>query len=549
MALEQNLKARLDSLKTRRDPWLTQWQELADIFLPGKAYFTVKPYEGDRVNPSVYDGTPRLAARDLSSAIDGLIKPQTSNWFEPIVEDEKLADRPNVKIWLEHVRERMYRLIYSKDSRFVQRSAEVDDALVVFGWGSLFITENRNRNGLLFRSFHNKDVLIDEGPDGVVNTMAIIESLSARRAVERFGPDNLHKEIVEQANKEKGYATQLWDFAQMVLPREDYLANMLGLQGLPFASYVLDVKHEQILERGGFNEFPAAIPRWETQPLQIYPRSPAMIALPDSLTLQAISKTLLVGGERAADPPIMVANDSFVSPIRSFPGGVSVFDVQTLIDGGINSPIFPFPVSSSLPVGRDMQNDYRGIVQRAFYKDVLTLPVNNGQQTATEILERKEEFIRVLGPIFGRLETDYLGPIVERSFAIIDRGGGFLPRPEELMGVPIKFNFQSPIQQARKSLDVAGLGRTLEVLAPLIQLQPEIADNFDGNQVAKDSPEWSGIPQEWIRTDDEVDQIRQARSDAQNQQSQVDAAKPIADSIKSVAQARALTNPQEAVPA
>lgn len=538
--LAAEVKARLQTLGRRRDPWTSLWQELAQVFLPGKAQFNVQSREAERDAEPIFDGTPRLAARDLASAIDGLIKPKTSNWFEPTVEDERLSRKREIKEWLELVRERMWRVIYRKEARFIQRSSEVDDALVVFGWGTLWTTENKMRNNIMFRTFHNKDVAIDENAEGIVDTIAVNEELTARQAVGRFG-DKVHKEIAELAVKEEGpHAAKKFPFAQLVMPESDFLAGKIGRRGMPYSAVTIDVTHEVVMSEGGFHEFPAAVPRWETEPCQVYPRSPALVALPDALTLQAISKTLLVGGERAADPPLMVPSDAFLSPVRTFPGGISVFDVQALADGELRSPVFPLPTSSALPVGRDMQLDYRTQVQMAFFKHVLTLPVEGGNKTATEVLERKEEFIRVLGPIFGRLESDYIGAIVDRVFAIMDRAGAFPPRPVELEGVPIIFNFQSPLQQARKSIDVAGFNRTLEVTAPLAQVQPWIYDNIDGDKIMRDSPEWSGIPQSWLKTEDEVASTREERAAAESQATAVETAKPVADSLKSIAQAQQL---------
>lgn len=537
-------KMRLGNLRSRKESWASLWQDLAEVFLPGKAQFTVKRHDGERDSETIFDGTPRLAARDLSAAIDGLIKPKTANWFEPYLDDEDLAEKPTVKSWLEQVRDLMWQVIYAKEARFIQRSSEVDDSLVVFGWGMLWIAENRNRDGILFRSFHIKDVHIDEDADGVVDTIAVEEELTARQAIKRFGRDAVHKNILDAADERRG-GSPTFPFAQLVLPNEDRLSDMLGPVGMAYKSLTLDVKHEQIMAVGGYHEFPAAVPRWETMPGMVYPRSPGMVALADALTLQSIAKTLLVGGERAADPPLMVPSDAFLSPVRTFPGGISVFDVQAITDAGLSNPVFPLPTSSQLPVGRDMQNDYRGQVQMAFYKNVLNLPVE-GVRTATEVLERKEEFIRTLGPIFGRLEADYIGATVERVFAIMERAGALPPRPKEIEGLPIIFRYQSPIQQARKAIDVAGLSRALEVTAGLATAQPWILDNIDGDQVMRDAPSWSGIPSDWLHTEEEVAEKRQADQQAQEEMSTVESAKPIADSIKAVAQAQNLAAETEA---
>jgi hypothetical protein len=43
--------------------------------------------------------------------------------------------------------------------------------------------------------------------------------------------------------------------------------------------------------------------------------------------------------------------------------------------------------------------------------------------TATEVMQRTEERMRLLGPILGRMEAELLGPIITRVFGIMLRQG------------------------------------------------------------------------------------------------------------------------------
>lgn len=538
-----DLKAKAEAIRRARAPYMDYYQDLAEIFLPDRANFTRQKQEGERIYEDIYDGTPRINARDLASALDGLLKPKTSYWFNVTTGDEDLDESDAVKRWLQVVRDRMWRAIYNPKAGFISRSSEVDNYLTVFGHGVLWTQENRNRNGFMFKAFHIRDVGFEEDSDGVVDTLAAEEFLTPAQAITRFGADNLHEEITKAARDINLQNTQ-FPFAQIVLPLHAYAADAIGGRAFPFKTCVLDLKHEQIVgnTKGGFHEFPAAIPRWATQPGSCYGRyAPAMIALPDALTLQAMGKTLLVGGERAADPPALIPSDIMISPMRTYPGGLSVFDPQPMIDMGANTPIFPWPVATQLPIGRDMQFDYRQQVEAAFFKNVLSLPIEGRQMTATEILERKEEFVRVLGPTFGRLEADYLGAVVERCFGIMQRAGALPPPPEELADARPTFSFQSPIQRARHAIEVAGFGRAMEVLAPIVAMQPEIMDNFDGDAIARDAPDWSGMSSKWLRDQKAVEELRAARAESQAAMEEVAAAEPISAALKNVATAQATT--------
>ena len=537
MARVHDLLDRFKGMGNKRDPWMNYWQQLADILLPNQATFTRQNLAGEQRGQSIYDGTPRLALRDLATTLDGLIKPKTSSWFDVEVSDEELMDYEEVKIWLEETKDRMWNAIYRKDARFIQRSGEVDLNLACFGWGVLWIQENRQRNGLMFRSFHNSQVAIDENEDGIIDVVSIEEKLSARQAdllYRRMGSEP-NREITDALKNSKTQNAKEFNFVQIVVPQEDFDASQFGIRGMPFVSALIDVKDEKIIAEKGFHEFPAAIPRWETYPGDVYARSPGMIALPDAQTLQAMGKTLLVGGQRAVDPPIWVLNDAVLSPLRTFPGGVTVLDTS---DGG--TPVGAFPVTTNLPIGREMQNDYRRQVEAAFFKNVFNLPIETRQMTATEIVARKEEFIRIIGPVFGRLESDYIGHTVERVFGIMERAGAFSPRPDFLRNSKITFRFKSPIQQARKQMEIASLSQSLQFLAPLAETQPEILDNYDGDIIARDAPEWGGLPNKWLRPKKAVDKIRESRTQGQTQTQDLAAAGPVSEAIKNVATAQDL---------
>jgi len=537
-SLVVDLLYRHGAIRSKVGQFLNYWQELAEIFLPDKAAFSVQRSTSEREPEDIFDGKPRQDARDLSSAIDGLVF--NEDWLKVGIDDDDLAAKDNVKQWLEAATETAWKVMHNPRAGFVQRRTETNEYLTVFGHGLLWIGERRDRTGLLFRTYHLRDFGFEENADGETDTLALDDNLTAQQAIGKFGAANLHPEILQCVAEQKNQY-KLWRFSQLVLPREDYDGDRIGPRGMAYKTVVLDVKHETVVPRteGGFHEFPAAIPRWSTRPGSCYGRSVAMLALPDALTLQAMGKTLLIGGERAVDPPIMVPSDVMVSPLRTFPGGISVFDPQFMTDTASNTPIFPFPVSTNLPLGREMQFDYRQLIEAAFFKNVMRLPIEGRQMTATEILERKEEFVRVLGPTFGRLQPEYPGATATRSLRLIERAGAFGPRPEELEGVPLVAKIKSPILAARKAIQVAGFSRSLEVITPLATAQPDILDNFDGDEIVRDLPEAFQMPEKWLRPKSMVDKIREQRAEQQAAAATVESAQPVAGAIKDVAAAQA----------
>lgn len=528
-----DLSKRMDEKKA---PWLEYWQQVGDIFLPNKADFTRAKREARPRTDIIYDGTPRLAARGLTTTLEGLQKPKTSHWFSVTLSDREIAEIDEVKLWLEEVRDRMWQAMYRKNARYIQASAEATESLIVFGNGPMWIGENAKRTGLSFRAFHMNQCAWEENADANVDRFKIEEQFTARQAIGKWGEDKLHPKVLEAARDEKT-SREPFCFVQLILPREDHEAGRYDERGMAFKSCVIDVKHEHKVEEKGFEEFPVIVRRWETAPGEVYARGPAMMALPDAKTLQAMGKTLLIAGQKAVDPPTWAYNDAVLSPIRTFPGGHITLDATAASQLGGGAPIGVLDMGKNMPLGLDMQEAVRQMVKSAFFEDVFNLNLDDRKMTATEILERKDQFLRTIGPVLGRLETDDLGATVERVFNIMYRAGQFPPFPElpDDIEVKIEFEYMSPVQKARKETELASLGRAFEILAPLMEIDPGVADNIDADQIVRDLPEAGGIPQKWLRTKADVEEKRAQRAQQQEAQMAVEAAKPVAGAIKDIA--------------
>ncbi len=238
---------------------------------------------------------------------------------------------------------------------------------------------------------------------------------------------------------------------------------------------------------------------------------------------------ILMAGHKAVDPPMWAMDDSVIGTARTMPGGMTYLDGAAAQDLGGKPPMGVWDFGKNLPLGLEMQTATRDQIWRAFFRNVLQLPVDGPEMTATEVLERKEEFIRTIGPVFGRLETDYIGVIAERVFEIMQGFGAFPEPPDFLVNSDIIFEFRSPIQAARRQTEVFGMVRAMEILAPIVEFQPEIRDNFDGDQMARDIPDIFGAPNKWLKTPEAVAEKRQADAEQAAAQQALEMSLQVAD--------------------
>lgn len=508
---------RWKTLKANKSEWNEHSDDLARIFHPRRLGFSVTVETGERRTQALYDSTPMQAARGLANAIGGMMRPEGLPEVEIITDNDEINNSEEAKLWLADSQERLLKAFNNPKARFRQASSEKDLDLVVFGNGPMFIGESLN--GLLFQSMHLRDATPSFNEEGSIDGMHRERKFTLRQAASRFRENKLSNEAKEKLNRNPDDKIEI---LHVVLPRAESKSNPLFAKDLPFADLWVEIETKNILQEGGFHEFPFIFPKFDTSSGEDLGRSPAMIALPDGDTLQAMGETILVAGQRAADPPLAVPNDGSLSAYNTFPGGLVYYDIEAA-EAARGNPFFPIESGMNLPITRDMQADTRNQVWSAFFRNILNLPVEGPQMTATEVIQRKEEFIREIGPTFGKLETDDTAPTVERAFMIMLRGGGFAPIPEILQGQDIRFEYNSPTKRIRQQVDAAAARMWAEETIVLAQSKPEVLDRINGDALVKFSAEAANIPKEIVNSDEVVEQIREQRAEAEESAKQDEA--------------------------
>jgi hypothetical protein len=143
-------------------------------------------------------------------------------------------------------------------------------------------------------------------------------------------------------------------------------------------------------------------------------------------------------------------------------------------------------------------------------------------------------------PTFSRLTTELLTPLLHRIYGILVRRGAFPPPPESLIQqnpkgeayLPSpKIVFNSRIALAVKSMEVAATDRSLQRGLQIVQItqDPSVLDVFNFDAILKGGALSDGVDPEYLKTDSEVGQIRQARAQAQAQQAQMQQQAHMAD--------------------
>ena len=515
--LVSKLDRRYQDLSNARSNWEKHWQELADYMLPRKADITKKRTQGDKRTELIFDSTAIHAVELLSASLHGMMTSPSTPWFSLRYRSPNLQNNDAANEWLEICIDQMYQAFHR--SNFQQEVHELYYDLVVFGTGAIYL--DIDGEALRFATRHIAEICISENSQGVVDTVYRKFKMSARAMEQQFGstlPIGVLKDAQNEPYKEH-------EIVHVVYPRGETKGR--AAKNKPIASVYYHKETKTLLSESGFDEFPFFVPRFVKDSVSTYGRSPAMTALPDTKMLNKMSEVTIRAAQKQVDPPLMVPDDGFMLPIRTTPGSLNFYRA------GTRDRLEPLQIGANNPLGLNMEEQRRNAIRQAFYVDQLLLSQGSAM-TATEVLQRNEEKMRLLGPVLGRLQSELLQPLISRAFALLLRSGQLPPAPQELQGQDIDIEYVSPLAKAQKLTDLQSMLRGFEVMMQVAEIAP-VMDYLDADKLVQYLVEVTGIPARVIRSDEEVARIRRQAQQAQQQQAQQQQAMMESEQAKNVA--------------
>ena len=537
--LTKDLLKRFGKLVTQRQTWESHWQEVADYMMPRKADVTKQRSKGDKRSELIFDSSPLHAVELLSASLHGMLTNPSTPWFSLRFKNVDTGDADEANEWLQDTTEKMYDAF--NRSNFQQEIFELYHDLITFGTASMFIEEDAD-DIIRFSTRHIGEIYISENNKGRIDTVFRKFKISARAAIQQFGEKNVSNTLRGVAMKDPYEEVTI---LHVVYPRENYDPKKKDAKNMPFASCYIELDNKHEISQSGFNEFPYVVPRYLKASFEIYGRSPAMTALPDVKMLNEMSKTTIKAAQKQVDPPLLVPDDGFILPVRTVPGGLNFYRA------GTRDRIEPLNIGANNPLGLNMEEQRRNAIRDTFYVNQLMMQ-NGPQMTATEVVQRNEEKMRLLGPVLGRLQSELLRPLIDRTFAILLRKKIFRQAPQFLAGQDIQIEYVSPLAKAQRSSELQSIMRAIEIFGSLAQISP-VFDHINIDNLVTHLADIVGVPAKVLNSKSEVNAIRQKKQQEMMQQQQMQQMQQIAQAGGAVAplakalpeEAKALVNPQQ----
>lgn len=524
------------SLDDQYTSWKILHKDIQKYILPRRGNFVDygKPDDPANINRSddIINSAATRANRILGSGLQGGLTNPARRWFELALQDSDLAKWGPVKDWLVGAAKVMYRVYGS--SNFYSQIHRIFEEQGGFGTACIIQEEDFDRV-IHFTTFPTGEYRLQNNEKGIADTVYRHYWMTAQNIVKQFGWKA--STSVQNAAKKDKSPFEYFEIIHGIEPRPGYDPTKIDAKNMPYRSVKFEYKADDgsLLAESGYNEMPHAAPRWTPVGNASYGLGPGCEALGDSKMIQQMETESLKAIHKAVNPPLNVPGQ-FKDVISQLPGAhnYSEGDGKARI-----TPLFEMGLDVGSVEAKIQSVEAR--ISQTFFNDIFTLISNVEKSmgrsiTATEILERKQEKMILLGPTIERQMFELLDPIVERTFNICLRNGLFPPLPQEIEGQVLKVEYVSPLAQAQQLADAQSMEAYSIQTQTVAGMEPSTVLKTNWDQYLEQYAEIVGVPPNIVRNQDEVDALRQEMQEAQAAEAQAQQAQAEAEAIRNLGQ-------------
>jgi len=500
---------------TEREDYEVEWRAVSRYLLPARGVWnrTSKPRKRRVTNSAVVNPEAEDALYVLTSGFHGALTSPSRPWFRLDWSDSKVKEVEELKAWLQECERRMHAALQQSNFYPAIESAYIE--IAGFGINSMFIGSNNDGTDIpfYFEPLTAGEYSYAYGKLGQLAVYCRVIFMSQRQIVSTYkkAPRKLKNRVKLNAS------------GVDIVDRSILEIILQGEGDKPFKrfTYLLEdekgfTSSEAPLASESFYEMPYVVGRWSSVARDTYALGPGVRAIPSVKSLQEVEKSIYMAAHKMVDPPTM-APATLRGKLNTLPGGKNYYmNPNDKIESLYN---FRFDIQGAAAVADRISKRITNI----FYNDIFltgSRDPNASPYKATEVQAREQEKMLRLGPVVERLQHEFLKPIVERCFNIMLRGGYFPELNPALAKMAGAYNISivSPLATAQRAVALQGITSFLSFIGQAAQFKPDIMDNVDVDEAARDFGDITGVRYGILRPESAVKEIRATRAKMQAQQ-------------------------------
>ena len=531
MGIVDDLKQGLQAARSERLWYENDWRDYVAYTAPDmeRAYNTrqglampdgmsvIKKSAARERSRTLYDATPVWLLDRLVSGIQALTMPEGFLWHgvdfgDPLAPDPSQEDEE----FFERVRDYLFKVRYAPQSGFSLHNRSRLASTVKLGTGILFPIENEQnladgRVPIHYRYVPLYEMFLIVDAQGNDVGFFRVRKLKAWQAMKEY-EGKCSEKIKADADDPKR-KTNEYTFVHACFWREGGSFDAVDISKSRFESIHFEESSKHICRRSGFFEFPLVISRWDRDGLSPYGSPPQAKLMADIKSLQTLARDALVASSQAVRPPLATHKNERqldLNPGRTNPG---LIDEQ-------GRPLFRSMVDTVNPGAADAQiENIREKLRVGLYGDLWQTLLEGSGRTATEVNIRRREMAEMIGPFSTNIMAGNEN-LFEREVGILQRRGAFVPDsplapPDSVMENNVTLTSTAPIDQIRETGHFDAIMGFQEYLNIAAQRDPSVLDLHDTEEEYDVARESLSLPARFKRTPEEVERIRQTRSEQQ----------------------------------
>lgn len=489
--------------------WQASWLDLSNYINQKRGWFDTRPNRGQMINHQLLlDSHATQSSKTLASGLlSGMTSPSRP-WFRLILDDTSLNAVDGVRSWLDRVQQIMVDVMNKSNIYSTFYSAY--EELGQFGTSCFLILEDFE-SAIRCRSYTAGEYYLSIDARGRINGFARYFWMTAGQMIKEFGRESCSPQV--QAAYGLNQPDTWFRIAHLIEANETRVPGMENYENMPWRSMYWEYQNtgqNQFLARRGFKRLPVIATRWEiTTTDQIYGFGPGWYALGNIKQLQKTTLDKLLAQEKLHNPPMM-KDASVDGHVNILPGGV------TTITGNVpNTGVRPsYQIDPKLESFIELINHLYDAIDKDFFVNLFLMLMNidKTKMTATEVAERQQEKIMMMGPVLYKLQEELLDPTMELIFSILTELGMIPPPPPQIQNMPIKIKYVSILAQAQQALGVEQINRVVGFVAAGAQFAPQMLDVIDWDEAVREVAEMEGTNAKLLLEPAKVDAVRQAKA-------------------------------------
>ena len=496
------------------------WQSVADLEFPQTYGITTKRSDGQELMFNIFDPTAIYALEDMASGISSNLFPPGQKFFNFKV-PLRVGDDQDAKDYLYYLTEVLHEEVFN--SNYLSQTGNTIQYWAGFGTGANYC-DWTVADGLSFRDYAIGTYQCLENDRGIIDTMILNMPKTARQIKQRFGsgenagkPLGTSVDLALGTDNSSSSADDEFNVVWIVRPRSDRNPEMIDSLNMPWESLYVNEKDQVVLEEGGFDEFPFAVPRYNVIYREVYGRGRGTMMLPEVRTLNRAAKDYQEMENKWVNPPREIL-DTFEGQVDVTPGAENFVTQMKSIRALELGALGAYPTTAE---GLELR---RESVRMGFFKNAFE-PISGlkgDRRGQLEIIERLREGLKKATRPFGRLFVELITPQMTRCASLLIRNNVVEKPPASLQGHLMQLRFINPLALALEDQQARGGQQWVAALGEASQIRglEGVTDNIAGDTWARNLGESFGVRQDEIKDIDVRDEGRQLKAEALAQQEQ-----------------------------